>query len=123
MAGGAWWLLRPEAVGAEPSIAVLPFDNLGGDEATGRLADGLTEDVITDLARFRDLAVIARNSIMVYKGKPADIRQVGRDSRRVMTRLQREVSLGGGNSRKKGSMCPSHPCHEPTASPRLRYTQ
>ena len=58
---------------------MLPFDNLGGDEATGRLADGITEDMITDLARFRDLDVIARNSTEVYKGKPVDIRQVGKD--------------------------------------------
>ena len=52
---------------------------MGGDEATGRLADGLTEDVITDLAHFRDLDVIARNSVEVYKGKPVDVRQVGKD--------------------------------------------
>ena len=58
---------------------MLPFDNLGGDEATGRLADGITEDIITDLARFRDLDVIARNSTEVYKGKPVDVRQVGKD--------------------------------------------
>ena len=58
---------------------MLPFDNLGGDETTDRLADGLTEDVIIDLSRFRDLAVIARNSTMVHKGTPADIRQIGRD--------------------------------------------
>ena len=64
---------------AGPAIAVLPFDNLGGDEATGRLADGITEDIITDLARFRDLDVIARNSTVVYKGKPVDVRQVGKD--------------------------------------------
>jgi TolB-like protein/Tfp pilus assembly protein PilF len=43
------------------------------------LADGITEDIITDLARFRDLDVIARNSTGVYKGKPVDIRQVGKD--------------------------------------------
>ena len=58
---------------------MLPFDNLGGDEATGRLADGITEDIITDLARYRDLDVIARNSTAVYKGKPVDVRQVGRE--------------------------------------------
>ena len=58
---------------------MLPFDNLGGDEATGRLADGITEDIITDLARFQDLDVIARNSTEVYKGKPADVRQVGKE--------------------------------------------
>src|SRR5689334_14442010 len=62
----------------KPSIAVLPFDNYGGDEATGRLADGITEDIITDLAHFRDLDVIARNSVETYKGKPADVRQVAK---------------------------------------------
>ena len=79
-AGGAWhfWPGQPPA-GNERGIAVLSFDNLGGDEATGRLADGLTEDVITDLARFRDLDVIARNSTGVYKGRPVDLRQVGKD--------------------------------------------
>ena len=67
------------AAKGRPAIAVLPFENLGGDEATGRLADGITEDIITDLARFHDLDVIARNSTEVYKGKPVDIRQVGKD--------------------------------------------
>src|SRR4030095_10129962 len=62
-----------------PSIAVLPFTNLGGDESTGRLADGITEDIITDLARYRDLDVIARNSTSVYAGRPVDVRQVGND--------------------------------------------
>jgi len=76
-AAGTWWLWPGEAAAGRPSIAVLPFDNLSGDEATGRLADGLTEDVITDLAHFRDLDVIARNSTETYKGKPVDVRQVG----------------------------------------------
>ena len=76
--GGVWWLW-PSEPREKPAIAVLPFDNLGGDEATGRLADGITEDIITDLARFRDLDVIARNSTEVYKGKPIDVRQVGRE--------------------------------------------
>ena len=64
---------------AKPSIAVLPFNNYGGDEATGRLADGLTEDIITDLSRMSEFDVIARNSTEVYKGKSADVRQIGRD--------------------------------------------
>jgi adenylate cyclase len=66
VATGAWHFLganRFTAVEA-PSVAVLPFDNLSGDEQASRLADGMTEDVITDLARYKDLLVIARNSTM-----------------------------------------------------------
>ncbi|MGL4962769.1 MAG: adenylate/guanylate cyclase domain-containing protein [Inquilinus sp.] len=71
-----WWFFQPAPLGAKPSVAVLPFNNYGGDEATGRLADGLTDDIITDLARFPELEVVARNSTEVYKGKPVDARQV-----------------------------------------------
>ncbi|OAV49125.1 adenylate cyclase [Rhizobium sp. WYCCWR10014] len=74
--GGVWWFLQPEPLSGKPSVAVLPFDNYGGDEASGRLADGLTEDIITDLARFPEFEVVARNSTDVYKGKPVDARQV-----------------------------------------------
>jgi TolB-like protein len=49
------------------------------DEATGRLADGVTEDIIIDLSRFRDFDVIARNSTAVYEDSPVDVRQVGKD--------------------------------------------
>ena len=77
--GGYWWLRPVEPASAKASIAVLPFDNLGSDEATGRLASGVTEDIITDLARYRGLDVIARNSVMAYKDKAIDMRQVGRD--------------------------------------------
>ena len=63
----------------KPSIAVLPFDNLSGDPKQERLAGGLTEDVITDLSRFRELFVIARNSTEVYKGKAVDLRAVAHD--------------------------------------------
>jgi TolB-like protein len=78
--GGVWHFRPGEPPPKErPGIAVLPFDNLGGDEATGRLADGITEDTITDLARFRGLDVIARNSTEAYKGKPVDVRKVGKD--------------------------------------------
>jgi adenylate cyclase len=58
---------------------VLPFTNIGGDAKQERLADGITEDVITDLSRYRDLFVIARNSVFTYKGKPVSVQQVGRD--------------------------------------------
>lgn len=74
--GGVWWFLQPEPLSGKPSVAVLPFDNFGGDEASGRLADGLTEDIITDLARFPEFEVVARNSTEVFKGKPVDARQV-----------------------------------------------
>jgi TolB-like protein/class 3 adenylate cyclase/Tfp pilus assembly protein PilF len=79
--GGLWWIWaidhRP-TFGA-PRVAVLPFDNLSADAANGRIADGITEDVITDLSRFSDFTVIARNSTEVYKGKPVDVRQIGKD--------------------------------------------
>ncbi len=78
---GAWHFLdanRSAAVAA-PAVAVLPFDNLGGDEQASRLADGMTGDVITDLARYKEFLVIARNSTMTYKGKPVDARQVAKD--------------------------------------------
>ena len=74
--GGVWWFLQPEPLSGKPLLAVLPFNNYGGDEASGRLADGLTEDIITDLARFPEFEVVARNSTEVYKGKPVDARQV-----------------------------------------------
>jgi TolB-like protein/class 3 adenylate cyclase len=78
---GAWQFLSPSRSGAlaAPAVAVLPFDNLGGDEQASRLADGMTEDVIIDLARYKELMVIARNSTTAYKGKPVDARQVGKD--------------------------------------------
>jgi adenylate cyclase len=62
-----------------PSIAVLPFDDLSPDKSLGYLGDGMSEDIITMLSRFPDLAVVARNSSFVYKGKPVDSRQIGRD--------------------------------------------
>jgi adenylate cyclase len=62
-----------------PSVAVLPFANLGGDPHQDYFSDGITEDIITELARFSELLVIARNSSFQYKGKAVDIRQVGRE--------------------------------------------
>jgi TolB-like protein len=76
---GAWWFRPTDIAAAKPTIAVLPFDNLSGDDATSRLADGITEDIITDLARFPEFDVIARNSTETYKDKAVDVRQVGKD--------------------------------------------
>ena len=53
----------------KPSIAVLPFDNMSGDPEQAYFADGITEDLITDLSKVAGLFVIARNSTFVYKGK------------------------------------------------------
>jgi adenylate cyclase len=60
------------------SIAVLPLANLGHDPQLEYFADGIAEDIITDLSRFSELFVIARNSSFQYKGKLIDVRQVGR---------------------------------------------
>jgi TolB-like protein/Flp pilus assembly protein TadD len=63
----------------KPSIAVLPFINLGGDPEQDYFADGISEDIITDLSKLRWLFVIARNSSFTYKGKTLDVRQIGRE--------------------------------------------
>jgi TolB-like protein len=62
-----------------PSIAVLPFTNIGGSLDQEYFADGIVEDILTALSRMRWLFVIARNSSFTYKGKAIDIRQVGRE--------------------------------------------
>lgn len=63
----------------KPSIAVLPFVNLSGDPAHDYLCDGTTEEIITELARFHCLFVIARNSTFSYKGKAVDVRSVAKE--------------------------------------------
>ena len=92
--GAAWWL-RPSnpprdtsaatssapgaAVSAgKPSIAVLPFDNMSGETDKAYFADGITEDLITDLSKVAGLVVIARNSTFQYKGKAHDVRDIGK---------------------------------------------
>jgi adenylate cyclase len=62
----------------KPSIAVLPFDNMSGDPEQAYFADGITEDLITDLSKVSGLFVIARNSTFAYKGKSRDIREIGK---------------------------------------------
>ncbi len=59
-----------------PSIAVLPFVNMSGDPKQEFLCDGVTEEIITALSRVPGLAVIARNSTFIYKGKPVEVKQV-----------------------------------------------
>lgn len=85
----AWFAPRFLQTGAEktaalplpdkPSIAVLPFDNLGGDPQQAYFSDGITNDIITDLSKFSSLFVIASNSVFAYKGKPVKIQDVSRE--------------------------------------------
>jgi adenylate cyclase len=63
----------------KPSIAVLPFANMSGDPEQEYFADGMVEEIITALSRIRWLFVIARNSSLTYKGRTADVKQVGRE--------------------------------------------
>jgi adenylate cyclase len=67
------------SLAAKPSIAVLPFANISGDPDQEYLADGLVEEIITELSRIPWLFVIARNSSFTYKGRAVDIKQVGRE--------------------------------------------
>lgn len=62
-----------------PSIAVLPFVNMSGDPDQEFFADGLTEDIITEVARFHDLLVISRNAVFVHKGKPVTARGIAKE--------------------------------------------
>jgi TolB-like protein/Tfp pilus assembly protein PilF len=86
IAAAAWWwhqerqsagIGNPPAL-ERPAIAVLPFDDFGGDERQQRFADAFTDELIAELARSRELLVIARNSIEAFKGKATDVREVGR---------------------------------------------
>jgi TolB-like protein/cytochrome c-type biogenesis protein CcmH/NrfG len=77
---GLWgWWGPSTPLSEKGSIAVLPFENIGDDPKWDRFADGITEDIITDLTHSKDLFVVARNSTEVYSGKPADVRDIGRD--------------------------------------------
>jgi adenylate cyclase len=81
IAAGAWYFLganRP-AQAAHLSIVVLPFTNLSGDPAQDYFADGVTENLTTDLSRIHDSFVIARNTAFAYKGKPIDAKQIGKE--------------------------------------------
>ena len=69
----------PSLICDQPSIAVLPFINMSGDPAQDYFADGMTEEIITALARFKSLFVIARNSSFAYRGSAADIKQIARE--------------------------------------------
>jgi len=81
-----------------PSIAVLPFTNMGSDTEQDYFADGISEDIITALSKLRWFFVIARNSSFTYKGRAVDIRQVGHELG-VRYVLEGSVRKGGGRVR------------------------
>lgn len=94
---------RPPLLPSKPSIAVLPFQNMSGDPEQEYFADGMVEDIITALSRFKSLFVIARNSTFTYKGKSVDIKQVGRELG-VQYVLEGSVRKGGGRLRITGQL-------------------
>jgi len=69
----------PRTLSDRPSIAVLPFNNVSGDPEQEYFVDGITEDIITALSKWRWFLVIARNSTFAYKGKSVDLKEAGRD--------------------------------------------
>jgi adenylate cyclase len=77
--GPAQKLVQSRGLGAKPSVAVLPFDNMSRDPEQQYFSDGITEDIITELSRFHSLFVIARNSSFQYRGKGLDVQQIGRE--------------------------------------------
>ena len=70
--------LPPSFRADKPAVAVLPFENMSGDPEQTYFSDGMTEDVITELSRFSELTVIARNSTFSFRGQSVDVREVGR---------------------------------------------
>jgi TolB-like protein len=82
---------------------VLPFQNMSGDPEQEYFADGMVEDIITALSRFKSLFVIARNSSFMYKGKAVDIKQVGRELG-VRYVLEGSLRKAGGRIRITGQL-------------------
>ena len=87
----------PPPLPDKPSIAVLPFHNMSGDPEQEYFADGIVEDIITALSRFKSLFVIARNSSFTFKGRAVDIKEVGR-------RLGVRYVLGGSVRKASGKV-------------------
>jgi len=94
---------RPLALPDKPSIAVLPFQNMSGDPEQEYFADGMADEILTALSRFRELFVIARTSSFTYKGKAVDIRQIGRELG-VRYVLEGSVRKAGGRVRITGQL-------------------
>jgi len=87
----------------KPSIAVLPFENMSGDPEQEYFADGMVEEIITALSRFKSLFVIARNSSFTFKGRAVDIKEVGR-TLGVRYVLEGSVRKAAGKVRISGQL-------------------
>ena len=90
-------------VADKPSIAVLAFNNMSGDPEQEYFSDGISEDIITDLSKLPELYVIARNSTFTYKGKPIDVKQLGRELG-VRYVLEGSVRKAGNRVRVTGQL-------------------
>ena len=98
------------------SIVVLPFENLSGDKEQDYFADGITEDLTTDLSHIGNSFVIARNTAFTYKGKPVDAKQIGRE---LGVRYLLEGSVRRNGKRQYHRLRP-HLLTTPTIRPRMR---
>jgi adenylate cyclase len=114
----AIWLWSPERTTAtperhapelpdKPSIAVLPFDNMSGDPEQEYFADGVVEALTAALSRIRAFFVIARNSAFAYKGKPMNVRDIGRELG-VAYVLEGSVQRAGGRVRITVQLIETH---------------
>ena len=93
----------PDSTSEKPSIAVLPFLNLGPDSDTDYLVEGIVEDIITALSRNRAFFVIARNSSFTYKDGPVDVKQVSRELG-VRYVLEGSIRASGDRMRVTGQL-------------------
>src|SRR5256885_5315317 len=80
ISAAAGFFLLPRAIARklDKSIAVLPFENLSDDKANAFFADGMQDDILTNLSKIGDLKVISRTSVMGYRGKTANVREIGK---------------------------------------------
>jgi TolB-like protein len=94
------FLVLPRAIAhkVEKSIAVLPFDNLSDDKENAYFADGIQDDILTNLSKICDLRVISRTSVMQYKGKASNVREIGK-TLGVATILEGSVRRSGNRVR------------------------
>jgi adenylate cyclase len=107
---------------SRPSLAVLPFSNLGGEAENGYLAGGITADIITELSRFRELVVTARNPSFHHRGQAVDLRQMGQELE-VRFVLEGSVRHAGTRIRVNAQLIDAGSGQHPWAEPFDRNLQ